>query len=293
MCLALAKESEYGWLPVADWAVHGDPQLGTKRCRDFANRLLLAPSFRTLPSKDLQKVAESSLPITAIQGLLVIVGFENLPKHVTSSLRSVFHGDLFPLPSVTMSLVTDLSLGADTALNVITETNIEHLVNKKGSVRRGLIIRNEKCSDNYTTDFIAALYREEGEGLFTVRTNVLGHVQQGGSPSPFDRIQATRQATLAVNWLTDKIAQNITDEGSVETSSPDTACLLGIKKASNPFTPVQELKLVTDFKHRIPRDQWWLDLRPCRKFWPSITSTSSTIGRTTCHLSREAHVMCT
>ena len=38
--------------------------------------------------------------------------------------------------------------------------------------------RNENCSDNYTTDFIAALYREEGEGLFTVRTNVLGHVQQ-------------------------------------------------------------------------------------------------------------------
>ena len=38
--------------------------------------------------------------------------------------------------------------------------------------------RNEKCSENYTTDFIAALYREEGAGLFTVRTNVLGHVQQ-------------------------------------------------------------------------------------------------------------------
>ena len=36
--------------------------------------------------------------------------------------------------------------------------------------------------------------------------------------------------------------------GKIETSSPDTACLLGIKKAENPFTPVQELKLVTDFK---------------------------------------------
>lgn len=48
------------------------------------------------------------------------------------------------------------------------------------------MIRNEKCSDNYTTDFIAALYREEGEGLFTVRTNVLGHVQQvSGSKLPF------------------------------------------------------------------------------------------------------------
>lgn len=36
--------------------------------------------------------------------------------------------------------------------------------------------------------------------------------------------------------------------GSVETSSPSTACLLGIKKSDNPFTPVQDLKSVTDFK---------------------------------------------
>ena len=36
--------------------------------------------------------------------------------------------------------------------------------------------------------------------------------------------------------------------GLVETSSPDTACLLGIKKADNPFTPVETLKLVTDFQ---------------------------------------------
>ena len=39
-------------------------------------------------------------------------------------------------------------------------------------------------------------------------------IHQGGSPSPFDRIQATRQATRAVNWLTEKIGQNITDEGN-------------------------------------------------------------------------------
>jgi len=93
----------------------------------------------------------------------------------------------------------------------------------------------------------------------------LGHVQQGGSPSPFDRIQGTRQATLAANWLLEKIDQNKNFDESVETSSPDTACLLGIKKAGNPFTPVQELKLVTDFKHRVPTDQWWLSLSSLQK----------------------------
>lgn len=38
--------------------------------------------------------------------------------------------------------------------------------------------RNEKCNDNYTTDFIFNLYSEEGKGIFDSRKNVLGHMQQ-------------------------------------------------------------------------------------------------------------------
>ncbi|CAH3157509.1 unnamed protein product [Pocillopora meandrina] len=305
------KVEQLGWLHVDSWAGAGGSKLGTTR---------------TLPSKDMQKVAEK-LSKHGIQGLLVIGGFEAY----NAVLELAEARDKFPAFRIPMVIIpatisnnvpgTDLSLGVDTALNVITENcdrikqsassatrrvfvvecmggycgylatmsalaggadaayifeekltledlkkNIEHLIDKmKGSVRRGLILRNEKCSENYTTDFISALYREEGEGLFTVRTNVLGHVQQGGSPSPFDRIQATRQATLAVNWLTERIRENLTDQGSVETSSPSTACLLGIKKSDNPFTPVQDLKSVTDFKHRVPKEQWWLEMRSLQK----------------------------
>lgn len=34
--------------------------------------------------------------------------------------------------------------------------------------------RNEKCNENYNTDFIYRLYSEEGKGLFSARMNVLG-----------------------------------------------------------------------------------------------------------------------
>jgi hypothetical protein len=34
---------------------------------------------------------------------------------------------------------------------------------------------------------LCRLYAEEGKGRFTVRQNILGHMQQGGWPSPFDR----------------------------------------------------------------------------------------------------------
>lgn len=44
--------------------------------------------------------------------------------------------------------------------------------------------RNEKCNENYTTDFIFNLYSEEGKGIFDSRKNVLGHMQQVGETPP-------------------------------------------------------------------------------------------------------------
>lgn len=44
----------------------------------------------------------------------------------------------------------------------------------RSGIQRGLILRNEKSSKNYDTEFISKLFSEEGEGIFTTRTNVLG-----------------------------------------------------------------------------------------------------------------------
>ena len=48
--------------------------------------------------------------------------------------------------------------------------------------------------------FFDSLYGEEGRGIFTVRNNVLGHMQQGGSPSPFDRNLGTKMAAKAFKY---------------------------------------------------------------------------------------------
>ena len=58
--------------------------------------------------------------------------------------------------------------------------------------RLGLLIRNEDANPFYTTPFMCALYEQEGGELFDVRQAILGHLQQGGDPSPFDRILATK-----------------------------------------------------------------------------------------------------
>ncbi|XP_061292508.1 ATP-dependent 6-phosphofructokinase, platelet type isoform X1 [Bos indicus] len=144
------------------------------------------------------------------------------------------------------------------------QSNVEHLTEKmKTSIQRGLVLRNESCSENYTTDFIYQLYSEEGKGVFDCRKNVLGHMQQGGAPSPFDRNFGTKISARAMQWISSKLRESV-GKGK-KFLSEDSVCVLGISKRTLLFQPVAELKKETDFEHRIPKEQWWLKLRPLMK----------------------------
>uniref|UniRef100_A0A669B3Y9 ATP-dependent 6-phosphofructokinase n=1 Tax=Oreochromis niloticus TaxID=8128 RepID=A0A669B3Y9_ORENI len=125
-------------------------------------------------------------------------------------------------------------------------------------------LKNESCNSNYTTDFIFNLYSEEGKGIFDCRKNVLGHMQQGGTPTPFDRNFGTKMGAKAVLWLTDKLKECYRHAKKKYTFS-DSACVLGMRKRALTFQPLAELKEDTDFEHRIPKTQWWLKIRPIMK----------------------------
>uniref|UniRef100_A0A0X3P2V9 ATP-dependent 6-phosphofructokinase n=1 Tax=Schistocephalus solidus TaxID=70667 RepID=A0A0X3P2V9_SCHSO len=141
--------------------------------------------------------------------------------------------------------------------------DVTHLRAKMASnVQRGLVLRAERANPNYTTEFIHQLYAEEGQGIFDCRCNVLGHVQQGGVPSPFDRTMGTKFGALAIEWLDSQINEGLTGDGQVVTTEDSSCCLLGIIKRSHEFSKVSDLQRVTDFKYRVPRDNWWMNLRP-------------------------------
>ncbi|XP_067287114.1 phosphofructokinase, liver b [Pseudorasbora parva] len=171
-----------------------------------------------------------------------------------------------------LATTTGIAVGADAVyifeelFNIHElETNVEHLREKmKNDIQRGLVLRNEKCNTNYTTEFIHNLYSAEGKGVFDCRVNVLGHLQQGGVPTPFDRNFGTKLGVKSVLWLTEKMADTYR-QGRVFANAPDTACVIGMKKKVMSFSPVTELKTHTDFQHRMPREQWWLNLRPMLK----------------------------
>ncbi len=120
--------------------------------------------------------------------------------------------------------------------------------------RVGLIIRSEGANDVYSTSFMCALFEEESSDLFDVRQAILGHLQQGGNPSPFDRIQATRLATRCIDYL---IRQ-------AEQGSQDCA-FIGLQGHEIKFTNLEDFPRLVNLEMQRPREQWWLDLRPIAK----------------------------
>ncbi|MBZ0320163.1 MAG: 6-phosphofructokinase [Anaerolineae bacterium] len=117
--------------------------------------------------------------------------------------------------------------------------------------RLGLMIRNEKANPIYTADFMAALFEEEGGALFDVRQTILGHVQQGGDPSPFDRIQATRLAARCVDFLIEN-ANSATPAGA----------FIGLESGGIRIHNIEEMPQLMDETYQRPKKQWWLDLLP-------------------------------
>ncbi|XP_029379838.1 ATP-dependent 6-phosphofructokinase, platelet type-like isoform X6 [Echeneis naucrates] len=250
---------EIKWGDVGGWTGRGGSLLGTKR---------------TLPGKHLDKIAEQ-IKIHNINALLVIGGFETcdrIKQSASGTKRRVFIIETMGGYCGYLATVGGLAAGAD-AVYIYEEpfdirdlqANVEHLTHKmKTSIQRGLVLRNENCNENFTTDFIYQLYSEEGRGVFDCRMNVLGHMQQGGAPSPFDRNFGTKVAAKAVQWISRTLKDSYKG-GRVFTSSEDTACLLGMRRRALVFQPVSQLRDETDFVHRIPKEQWWLKLRPLMK----------------------------
>lgn len=117
--------------------------------------------------------------------------------------------------------------------------------------RLGLLIRNEDANAIYNTAFMCALFEEEGGGLFDVRQSILGPLQQGGDPSPFDRIQATKLASLCVGYLVGQAGQ----------PGPAGAAFVGLVAGRVEFHPFDDYPRMIDQANRRPKSQWWLDLR--------------------------------
>lgn len=120
----------------------------------------------------------------------------------------------------------------------------------KHGKRVGLVICNEDAHPVYNSDFICALFKEEGREVFQVRQAILGHLQQGGDPSPFDRVQATRLAAKSLDFLIEE-AQKVAPAGA----------FLGLQGSQVQFFDLGDLPRMVDKTYQRPKQQWWLELQ--------------------------------
>uniref|UniRef100_A0A8C8JKB3 ATP-dependent 6-phosphofructokinase n=1 Tax=Oncorhynchus tshawytscha TaxID=74940 RepID=A0A8C8JKB3_ONCTS len=234
---------------------------------DFCIPMCVLPATisNNVPGTDLSIGADTSLNA-------IVETCDRIKQSASGTKRRVFIIETMGGYCGYLASVGGLAAGADTVyiyeepFNIRDlQSNVEHLTEKmKTGIQRGLVLRNENSNENFTTDFIYQLYSEEGKGVFDCRKNVLGHMQQGGAPSPFDRNFGTKIAAKAIQWISRKLKESYKD-GKVFANTEDTACLLGMRRRTMAFQPVVQLKDETDFAHRIPKEQWWLKLRPLMK----------------------------
>ncbi len=294
--LASGDIQEMDWMSVNGWAPMGGSELGTDR---------------TVPNgREFYAIARS-IEQFKLDGLLVIGGWESY-QGAYRLFQERANFPAFEIPIVCLPATidnnlpgTELSIGADTALNNImgvvdkikqsavaehrcyvvevmgrrcgylalmsglaTGAERVYLHEEGVTLRRmkedldmlvrgfhdgkrlGLVIRNEQANPTYTTPFICALFEEESGGVFDVRQSILGHLQQGGDPSPFDRIQATRLARRCVAYLLEQSAE----------SRPGGA-FIGMIAGKLQVHSLEDLPRMIDEEHHRPKHQWWLDLR--------------------------------
>jgi len=130
--------------------------------------------------------------------------------------------------------------------------DVERMVSSfRAGQRLFLTVLNERASPMYGSEFLVRLFEQESQGLFDAREVVLGQTQQGGAPSPFDRILGTRLAAHSIDWLSYQLD-----------SASAGGAVIGLHEGRIRVLPLRDAEELADWEHRRPLRQWWMQLRP-------------------------------
>jgi len=165
-----------------------------------------------------------------------------------------------------LALMSSLATGAEKVyfnekpinLDVILKDIDEVTTRFKHGAKVGLIITTEAANKTYTTASIHKLYKKESGDAFDVRESILGHLQQGGNPSAWDRIQAT----TIMQHVVDFIEGWVNCKPIVHRAPHIKSGVLGFVGGEIVFTPIEQLRDLFHPTKRRPKFQWWESLIP-------------------------------
>ena len=211
-----------------------------------------------LPASINNNLPSSEYSIGADTALNTIVSYVDKIKQSAVATQRCFIVEVMGRDCGYLALMSGLANGAERvyipeeAINLDDlQEDVSYLVREFGDGKRlGLFIRNENADDIYTTDFMVRLFTHEGQGIFDVRQAILGHAQQGDTPSPFDRIQATKMAARGIEKLL-----------SLANEDDNSLLAVGVQEGNVTFTDLSRWSELIEPNMTRPRDQWWLRLR--------------------------------
>lgn len=194
-------------------------------------------------------------------------------QSASSSRRRVFVIETQGGRSGYIATIAGLSVGAYAVYIPEEGISIKMLANDIENLRKSfatdrganhagkIILRNERASATYTTQVIADMIKEEAKGRFESRSAVPGHFQQGGKPSPMDRIRALRMSLKCIQHF-EEYAGKSPDEIVADDMS---TVVIGIRGSEVVFSPLggkDGLEATdTDWEHRRPKNEFWLKFR--------------------------------
>lgn len=212
-----------------------------------------------LPASISNNLPGTEFSIGADTALNNIVDAVDKIKQSAVASRRVFVVEVMGHSCGYLALMSGLATGAERVYINEEGVTIKDLVSDIDTLNRGfdagkrlgLFIRAENANAIYTTDFICSLFEEEGRSIFDVRPSVLGHLQQGGDPSPFDRIQASRLARLCLEYIISEVE-----------NKRNSCSFIGLQSGKIVFHNMRDFDRFVNFDNQRPIDQWWLNLKP-------------------------------
>jgi 6-phosphofructokinase 1 len=212
-----------------------------------------------LPASIDNNLPGSELSVGADTALNAIVQSTDRVKQSAMAARRCFVIETMGRECGYLALMAAMSTGAEQVYLPeegidlpMLEADVARMRSRFEAGRRLFVaVRGEGADEEYTTDVVGTIFQAEARGLYDVRRVVLAHIQQGGDPSPFDRVLATRFAARAVDRLTERL-----EEGSTAVE------MLGLENGALGFTPMSRIDEVVDWRFHRPKDQWWLGLLP-------------------------------
>ncbi|GLB40212.1 putative catalyzes the phosphorylation of D-fructose 6-phosphate to fructose 1,6-bisphosphate by ATP, the first committing step of glycolysis [Lyophyllum shimeji] len=134
-------------------------------------------------------------------------------------------------------------------------------LDEKGHSEGRLVIRNEVASPVYTTDVLTRMFKEEGGTLFDARSASLGHVLQGGIPSPIDRARAVRLSLKCMAFIERHHSLLQQQPAKTRQATGESAAIITIQQSEIEWVPVQEMVKHADMANRRGKNPWWAGIK--------------------------------